>query len=201
MQCCLLVVKRLRPVLKLDDPTKSQTTGPIAKRWQRESGVPDKEELAAIKDRGRMFKQKAANATLLVLPARAGDKLLPGSATDIAAMINRERLARAAASQDGPNLEIAASTNQQAVLWSMARALGEHVKEHAPDADYVLFADYLAGPDDVVRGVHFAVCNKQGELVIVDLQNDHWPDFKSIDPKTPEDCDKLVVKRLAGYCK
>jgi hypothetical protein len=38
-------------------------------------------------------------------------------------------------------------------------------------------------------------------LVIVDYQNDHHDDFNAIKPKSAEDGDRLVLKRLEGYCK
>jgi len=37
--------------------------------------------------------------------------------------------------------------------------------------------------------------------VIVDYQNDHHTDFNAIKPKSAEDCNRLVSKRLEGYCK
>ena len=42
---------------------------------------------------------------------------------------------------------------------------------------------------------------RAGDWVIVDFQNDHWEDFQSIDPKTKEDCNRLVVRRMKGYMK
>jgi hypothetical protein len=201
LQCCLLIVDRLRPILGLGDPeSEAAPQGKIAERMRKSTGAPDKAEVDAIEQRGEAFKQAAAGATLLVYPAHAGEAYSPESATGITAMLNGQKLTKAKASGSGPRLEIARDMNEQKSLWSMAHAFSESVRKNPPNADYVLFADYLMGKD-AVGGVHFAICNKQGELVVVDFQNDHWPDFNAIDPKTREDCDKLVVKRLESYCK
>ena len=56
-------------------------------------------------------------------------------------------------------------------------------------------------PDGGAWAVHFVVCDREGEWVIVDFQNDHHGDFQSIDPKTPDDCGRLVAKRLQGYLR
>jgi hypothetical protein len=49
--------------------------------------------------------------------------------------------------------------------------------------------------------VHFVVCNRKGEWVIVDLQNSLQPDYQSIKPTTREACDKLLLKRLESYLR
>lgn len=201
MDCCVLLIDRLRPVLKLDDPMRDDAPqGKLAQRWQQKTGVPDEAERDAMKEREAAFKKAAATATLLIYPAHAGDEWSPESATHLAQMINAAKLAKAAAAEKGPQLDVKGDMNEQKVLWGMARAFREQVQKQPPDADYVLYPDYLMGKN-VVGGVHFAICDRKGQLVIVDFQNSHWEDFKSINPKSREDCDRLVVKRLEGYCK
>jgi len=201
MDCCQLIVLRLRPVLGLGDMQDDNAPpGKIAERWRKSSGVPDKAELAAIEERGAAFRKAAADVTMVVYPAHAGDVFSPESAMALAALINDKALTRATASEDGPRFEIARNPNEQKVLWSMARQFSEYIQKNPPEADYALFADYLMGRK-AVGGVHFAICNRLGELVVVDFQNSHWPDFQSIDPRSREDCDRLVLKRLEEYCR
>ncbi len=206
LQCCVLLAERLRPVLGLDDAARANAPeGKLAKRWQEKTGVPDEAEKAALKERQQAFKKAAANATLLIYPVRAGDEVSQDCATDLAKLINDAKLAKATAGDQGPQLEIKGNMNEQKVLWDMARGVREYLQSHRPDADYVLYADYLMGRDasgkEAVGGVHFAVCDRQGQWVIVDFQNDHWEDFRAINPKSRADCDRLVVKRLEGYCQ
>jgi hypothetical protein len=201
MDCCVLLAERLRPVLNLDDPARADApAGKLAERWQQKTGVPNEAEREAIKERQAAFKQAAATATLLIYPAHAGDQMSPKSATHLAQMINEAKLLKATAADQGPQLEVKPDMNEQKMLWGMARAFSTEVQAHPPKSDYVLYADYLMGKN-AVGGVHFAICDSKGQLVIVDFQNSHWDDFKAINPKSAEDCDRLVLKRLEGYCK
>lgn len=201
MQCCILVAERLRPVLGLGDPTsESAPTGKIAQRFQKSSGVPDKPELDAIKQRAAAFKKAVASSTVVVYPTHAGDAFSAESATALVAAINEQKLTIAVPGENGPQFGIERAMNEQKVLWSMAHSFSDWVKKNPPNADYALFADYLMGKGGV-GGVHFAICTRHGELVVVDFQNSHWPDFQSINPRTRDDCDKLVIKRLEAYCK
>lgn len=200
MECCLLAVERLRPVLGLDDPSNSSASGDLAKRWQEKSGVPDKAEFAAIQAREEELKKTAPTATFLVYPVHAGAAFSPESAAEISSKLNDARLTKASTPADGPRLEIKGDMNEQKVLWASARAFSEFVKKNPPEADYAMYAEYLMGKDSV-GAVHFFVCDRAGQLVVVDFQNSHHADFKSIKPRKREDCDTLVLKRLNGYCK
>jgi hypothetical protein len=49
--------------------------------------------------------------------------------------------------------------------------------------------------------VHFVICDRRGEWVIVDMQNSHHPDYQSVKPISQADCDKILVKRLEQYVR
>jgi hypothetical protein len=201
LACCVLLVERLRPVLNLDDPTRAGApSGRLAERWRQETGLPDEAELQAMKERQAAFKKACGTATLLIYPVRVGDQVSAPSATHLAQMINQAGLLKATAAEKGPQLDVKGDMNEQKVLWSMARAFSAEVQARPPEVDYVLYADYLIGKS-AVGAVHLAICGRKGQLVIVDFQNNHAADFKSIDPKSQEDCDRLVLKRLEGFCK
>jgi len=206
MECIILLAERLRPVLNLDDPNLEEDApqgkqGKLAQRWEQKTGVPDEAERKAMEDRQQAFKKAASTATLVIYPVRSGGKSNADSAVHLAKLFNDAGLTKAVAASDGPQLDIKGDMNEQKVLWGMARAFREHVQAHPPEADYALFADYLMMGKDAVGGVHFAVCDRKGELVVVDYQNDHHADFNAIKPKSAEDGDRLVLKRLEGYCK
>src|SRR5262249_17815706 len=141
--------------------------GKIAQRFRKASGVPDQAEMSAIQERGKAFKKALATASMTVFPVHTGDSYSPESATAISSGLGQKKLAKVTAADKGPRLEIARDMNEQKVLWSMAHAFSEHVKKNPPTSDYVLFADYLLDKN-AVAGVHFAICNKQGDLVVVD---------------------------------
>ena len=55
-------------------------------------------------------------------------------------------------------------------------------------------------PENWEQGlVHFVVCDRKGEWVIVDMQNSYHPDYLSVKPKSREECNRLLVQRLKGY--
>ena len=65
-----------------------------------------------------------------------------------------------------------------------------------------LYADYVFNPQNSEQGlVHFVVCDRKGEWVIVDMQNSHHPDYQSIGIISRDRCDQLLVKRLEGCLK
>jgi hypothetical protein len=201
IQCCLLVAQRLRPVLGLSDPSaKGALEGKIAKRLAEQSGVPSKSEFAEMQKRQRAFKKNAPTATILIYPARIGDEMSKNSADNLKKLISESKLMKANVAEHGPAIKTKGDINEQKMLWSMARAFREYVQKEKPDADYLLFSEYLLGKE-LVGAVHFTICDRQGQWVIVEHQNSNLPDFKAIQPKSHFDCNRLVVKRLEGYCR
>ena len=86
--------------------------------------------------------------------------------------------------------------------WKTFRELVDFARKNPPNADYVLYADYVFTPQNWEQGfLHFVVCDRKGEWVIVDMQNSHHPDYQSIGIISRDRCDQLLVKRLAGYLK
>src|ERR1043166_3618086 len=112
MDCCALVVNRLRPVLHLGD-SKNQpaTEGKLARRWREKSGTPDKAEQAALQDREKAFKKTAATGTLIIYPAYTGDQMSKDSATHLAKMINDARLIHSTTAESGPEIAVDRNPN------------------------------------------------------------------------------------------
>jgi len=198
--CCALLADRLRPVLQFQAPKPNAPPGRITQRWQKATGLPDKAGLDAIARRGETFRKSAATSRLLVYPVRIGDERIPAHAIHIANLLNENKVTRAAAAPAGPNPPPVRDMNEQKVLWAMANGLREFVSKNPPDADYVLFAEYFFNGDKV-GAVHFAVCDRHGELVIVEHQNTNTPDLKAAAPKSRDDCDALVAKRISRLAR
>jgi hypothetical protein len=51
------------------------------------------------------------------------------------------------------------------------------------------------------HAVHFVVCDRAGDRLIMDLQNSHCEDFQQIRPKTVADCDRFVLERLESLLR
>ena len=84
----------------------------------------------------------------------------------------------------------------------LAKRGRNYVRQHPVDSDYLLFADYWDSPrTEATWAVHFVVCDRAGDWVIVDLQNSHQKDFQRINPKTLADGDRLMLERLKTYLR
>jgi hypothetical protein len=198
-KACQLLCLRLTPVLGLDTLPKK----PLAEdkrgrlRKMRSGQPPNRTELAAIRERLSTMKKAGAPVRLLIYPARDGDRVDRESATRLAGLVNDAGLCKATVAEAEPILKVSGWPNEQKVLWNLARAAKQYVQKHPPESDYVLFPDYWVRPHDkVVHAVHFVVCDRVGDWVIVDLQNEHHEDYQRIKPKSLADCDRLVLERL-----
>ncbi len=204
MTCCYFLSERVRTQLGIPDSARDDSgKGNFARMLAENSPGPDQAEGAAIEQRQAVMRKAGRTAKLAVFPVRlSDDKVSKESAAYLANLLNKRKLGEAKAMDSPLRVEIQRSHNEQKLLWDLARAFRDHVRHNPPEADYALLADYMIGPQGGrVGAVHFVVCDRAGEWVIVDFQNSHWDDFQSIDPKTREDCGRLVAKRLKGYLR
>ena len=203
--CCTVLAERLAPQLGLNEETaKAAKPGKMVRIMNERSGTPPEEETTPLPERQKEMKELGQKATLMVFPARIGGNAVdPASAGDLAKMINEAGLCKAVAATQSVSLKASlADPNELKGLWGMAGEFRDYVKKNPADADYVLYADYVFTPQNWEQGiVHFVVCDRKGEWVIVDMQNSHHPDYQSIKPASREGCDKLLVKRLEGYLR
>jgi hypothetical protein len=192
MGCTMLLMKRLEAPLRLEDPfRKDAPKGKLEVRFQREDGLPDDAERAAMRKR---LAAVPAGASAVVYPVRDGESF--SKADDLVAAVNAQGLLKARTADKELRFDFKPSMNQQRVLWSAARSLQRLVRANPADADYVLAAHYVRG-----RMVHVFLLDRQGELVIVDFQNSHQRDFRASRPDTRAACTKLAAVRLASYLK
>jgi hypothetical protein len=205
MSLSLLCIERAGAQLGLSEETvKAAKPGKMTRLMEERSGLPPQEERSALEERQKELKKVMPTATLLVFPARVGGKARDvSSATDLAGMINNAGLCKASpAGQPILMNSFQADPNEAKVLWDLAREFRDHARKNPSEADYVLFADYGFNPQNWEQGyVHFVVCDRKGEWVLVDLQNSHHPDYQSVKPISRADCDKILVKRLEHYLR
>jgi len=203
MTMSVLLVERLGPQLGLNEETaKAAKPGKLAALLDQRSGLPPENERAALPERLQAMKQALPGATLLVYPARVGgNKVSVPSATNVVRLLNEAGLCKAVQADQAILLKASqADPNELKSLWTMAREFRDFVRANPPTTDYALYADYVFNPQNADQGlVHFVVCDRKGEWVIVDMQNSHQPDYQSVGIISRERCDKLLVKRLQGY--
>ncbi|MCC6144981.1 MAG: hypothetical protein IT368_14340 [Candidatus Hydrogenedentes bacterium] len=156
-------------------------------------------------ERLKYMTSRGANVSLSILPVRVGAIERTedaATANDLARMMNDAGLCKAEPAKQSLLLKASMNDpNEMNKLLNMAREFQDYVKKTPPTTDYVLYADYIFTPNWEFVMVHFVVCDRQGEWVIRDLQNSHHPDYQSINPKSKEDCNKLVVKRLESWLR
>jgi hypothetical protein len=205
MTLSVLLVERLGPQLGLNEATaKAAKPGRLAALLDQRSGLPPENERAALPERQQAMKQALPGATLLVYPPRiGGNKTSMPSATNIVRLLNPAGLGKAVQADQTILLKASqADPNELKSLWDLAREFRDFVRTNPPATDYALYADYGFNPQNAEQGfVHFVVCDRKGEWVIVDLQNSHQPDYQSIGIISRDRCDQLLVKRLTGYLK
>ncbi len=65
-----------------------------------------------------------------------------------------------------------------------------------------MYTDYGFNPQNWAQGfVHFVICDREGEWVIVDMRNSHHAEYQEIKPVSQEDCDKIVLKYLENFVR
>ena len=204
LKCCELVCRRLTPVMSLDKLPKKELAEDKKRALAkiRETDPPDQSEFEAIKKRLKVMKKAGASARVIIYPTRVGgDHTDQTSAMRLSELLNEARLCQATVAKTGPVLKGEGWPNEAKVLWLFAHAARKYARQHPVDSDYVLFADYWVTPHKVIWAVHFVVCDRASDWVIVDLQNSHHEDFQRINPWTLADCDRLVLERLKTYLR
>lgn len=205
LQCCVLLVEQLSSRIGLNEQTaKAARPGKMAALMDERSGLPPENERSLLAKRQEQLKALGKKATLAVLPVRLGGSVVDAKgAADVALAINRAGLCQAVAVEQPVVLKASlADPNELKSLWDLAREFRDHAKQNPADADYVLYTDYVFDPDNWEQGfVHFVVCDRAGEWVIVDMQNSHHPGYQQVKPTSREDCDELLVKQLEGFLR
>ncbi len=203
MALCVLLVQRLSPQLGLNDETaKAAKPGKLEALLNEQSGLPSKAELDASRARQEAMKLAVPKVTLLVYPARVGGtETSVASAMNVVQLLNEAGLCKAVRAEQAALVKPSqADPNEQKMLWSLAREFRDYIRAHPPETEYALYAEYAFNPQNANQGfVHFIVCDRKGEWVIVEFQNSHHPDYQSIGVTSRARCDNLLVKRLQSY--
>ncbi len=204
MDCVVLLVRRLREPLGVQDPFRPDAPegGRLAKSRAERTGLPTQAERATMKQAREAARTKFDGSKVVVFPILIGGQTDRVQATHLARLLSEGKLSKAEVAAAGPALQVSQGPNEQQRLWDMARGFREHLRRTPAAADYAIYAEYVLNREpERAFIVHFVVCDPSGEWVIVDFQNDHHEDFQSVAPKSGDDCDRLVVKRLAGYLR
>ena len=205
MTCCVLAATRVLEHFGIDESTAPpEGEGTIAQLWEKDSGLPAREERAAIGLRQELLRNKEGAVVLTVYPVQLFEETDVDSAAGLVDLLNGTDGLSATISDEAhrPVFEIEGNSNEMRRLWDLAKAFRAFVRQNPPASAYALCAEYAIRPNDQkVWSVHTIVCDRAGEWVIVDLQNEYQADFKRIDPQDKADCNRLVVERIKRYAR
>lgn len=193
--------ERLSPQLSLNEDTAKKRSHQLEEGLHANSGHgPAGEIEERMPARLKTMKESRHKATVMVLGVRMDRGVNVTNASDLAKRISEIKLFQTAVPAKHPVLlKASLSGDQLEYLWAIAREFQAYVKKNPPDADYVLYADYIFNRQHWQQGgVQFVVCDRQGEWVIAELSNSDQEDYQRIKPISAEGCDKLVVERLAS---
>jgi hypothetical protein len=202
MECCVFLAERLKQTMALPDiPAGAERkAGKLERELAGSAGVPEESEFEAMEKRQEVFANRHAAASIEIYPVRIGGELSGEEAQRLSEMLDKNGFRRTKVAGTALPIEVQPARNEQKMLWTLARKFQDHVRAHPPQADYVLYADYIMRqPDGPVGAVHLVVCDREGEWVVVDFQNSHHEDFREVAPRNSEGCGRLAAKRLTGY--
>ena len=199
----LLLVERLAPQFGLNEETaKGAKPGKFARLFEERSGIPPESERAGIPQRQKTLRESKKTSTLMIFPALVGDAPDSTTSPELVKMITDAKLCKAVPASQALILKVSRNPNELKMLWDLAREFRAYVRNNPPAADYALYADYgLDARTRQVGFVHFIVCDRKGDWVIVALENSAHPDFQAIHPTSSTDCSALVVRRLGAFLK
>lgn len=198
MGCSVLVARRLfaRTGWK-EGGRRGDSNGKFARIWAEKSGTPVATERKAMELRAKKLHAGLKDARISVYQTRVNEAPSRDSAERLAKLTaSKLRWSAKSVPQSLP-VTIASTSNEQKRLWDLAKAFRDHVRANPPEADYAMLAEYgMSPPEHVVGYVHVIVCDKSGDWVIVDFQNNQHPDFQRIAPTDLEGCDELAAVRI-----
>jgi hypothetical protein len=201
MTASYCLVMQLQSLWGLSDPNRQDSPqGKMAKLWDDKSGLPPKADREAMQSRLGVLKKNIKLSTIAVYPVCVSGKNDARLAARLAEMLKGASLGQAEAVSIDPKLNLQPNSNQTRVAWDMARAFQNFLRKNPPTADYALAAAYGVGrsPEGKpgVDGVQFVLCDRKGDWVLLDLKNDHHAEFRRINPRSADDCNRVVVEAM-----
>jgi hypothetical protein len=201
MGCSVLVAERLFSRLGWQK-VEGEPHGKFARKWAQASGTPSDEEQAAMEKRVAKLKACVKTTQIAVYATCIGKERSADSAARLVSLVARQLGCKTTKVDKPVPFQLQPDSNEQKLLWNLARAFRDYLRANPSNCDYAMLAEYYINPAGGPAGaVHFVVCEKSGDWVIVDFQNNQHEDFQKISPKSVEDCDRLAVERLAKRLK
>ncbi len=92
--------------------------------------------------------------------------------------------------------EFVFSRNQAKIVANSAKAFAAQVRDAGIATDYALLVEIMIMPDGRPGGVHYYLSDPRGELADGSFTNEHWDEFKAVQPETPDDGYEVATRML-----
>lgn len=196
MGCATLVATRLFRLAEWRKAPGSIKDGKFAKSWRERSGVPDDQELAAMKARAAALRDAPDTVRIVVLPTLAQGQHDAASSARIAALLTKDLGRPAVAGAAETKLAASHDSNEQKRLWDLARGLRAALAKAPLDADYACVVDLGIDAASGRGYVHTVLCTGKGDYVVVAFANDQHAVYQEVAPKTVEDAERVAAALL-----
>jgi hypothetical protein len=117
-------------------------------------------------------------------------------AEKVVTFLETEALAKPVLVKEPVLYDFVFSPNQTKIVANSAKAFAAQVGEAGIGTDYALLVEIMMLPDGVPGGVHYYLSDPEGEIADGSFTNDHWDEFKAVQPKTPDDGYEVVIRML-----
>lgn len=119
-------------------------------------------------------------------------------AEQIVMFLGAEGLATPVLAQEPVLYDFVFSPNQAKIVAHSAKAFAARVAEVGIGTDYALLVEIMLMSDGTPGGVHYYLSDPAGKLADGAFTNDHWDEFKAVQPRTAEDGCEVAILMLRG---
>ncbi|MBT8120576.1 MAG: hypothetical protein KJN89_12765 [Gammaproteobacteria bacterium] len=117
-------------------------------------------------------------------------------AEKVVTFLETEELAKPVLVKERVRYDFVFSSNQTKIVASSAKAFAAQVREAGIGTDYALLVEIMLLPNGEPGGVHYYLSDAEGEIADGSFTNDHWDEFKAVQPKTAEDGYEIAIRML-----
>lgn len=147
------------------------------------------------------FKARTDSFSVAVYPVNVIEPpgvILPSEqlAMKVVAFLESERLAEPLLVKDPARYDFVFSRNQAKIVANSAKAFAARVREADIATDYALLVEIMMMPGGEPGGVHYYLSDPEGELADGAFTNDHWDEFKAVQPQTAHDGCEVAIRML-----
>jgi hypothetical protein len=117
-------------------------------------------------------------------------------AEKVVTFLETEELAKPVLVKERVQYDFVFSPNQTKIVANSAKAFAAQVKEEDIATDYALLVEIMMLSNGEPGGVHYYLSDPEGELADGSFTNDHWDEFKEVQPKTAYDGLEIAIRML-----